>query len=224
MNQLQLTQMLPWPGKLGGARRAARHQAAAATADADEQARMLTASVLMAYYEVAYADRALGVMERTRQLLRDFLNVATTMYAVGSAGQQDVLRAQVEVARMSEEIARNNRYAATGEDLDFGKGSTEFDRNNGDPKHGPNPCIGPIGTPPYYAMAVYPSTLGSSIGLKADADGRVLDASGAPIPGLYACGNDMASIMRGTYPGPGITLGPALVFAWRAAMAVAGKN
>ena len=50
-----------------------------------------------------------------------------------------------------------------------------FDRNNGDPKHGPNPCIGPIKTPPYYAMAVYPSTLGSSIGLKADADGRVLD-------------------------------------------------
>jgi predicted oxidoreductase len=73
-------------------------------------------------------------------------------------------------------------------------------------------------------MAVYPSTLGSSIGLKADADGRVLDAQGKPIPGLFACGNDMASIMRGTYPGPGITLGPALVFAWRAAMAVSGKS
>ena len=73
-------------------------------------------------------------------------------------------------------------------------------------------------------MAVYPSTLGSSIGLKADADGRVLDGGGMPIPGLFACGNDMASIMRGTYPGPGITLGPALVFAWRAAMAVAGKS
>ena len=73
-------------------------------------------------------------------------------------------------------------------------------------------------------MAVCPSALGSSIGLKADADGRVLDGNGAPIPGLYACGNDMASIMRGTYPGPGITLGPALVFAWRAAMAAAGKN
>ena len=43
------------------------------------------------------------------------------------------------------------------------------------------------------------------------------------IPGLFACGNDMASIMRGTYPGPGITLGPALVFAYRAAMAAAGK-
>ena len=130
----------------------------------------------------------------------------------------------VDAAGLREEISRNNRYAETGEDSDFGKGSTEFDRNNGDPTHGPNPCIGPIATPPYYAMAVYPSTLGSSIGLKADADGRVLDGGGMPIPGLFACGNDMASIMRGTYPGPGITLGPALVFAWRAAMAVAGKS
>jgi 3-oxosteroid 1-dehydrogenase len=69
-------------------------------------------------------------------------------------------------------------------------------------------------------MAVYPSTLGSSIGLRIDADGRVLNANGAPIPGLFACGNDMASIMRGHYPGPGITLGPALVFAYRAALAI----
>ncbi len=106
MNQLQLMQMLPWPGKLGGARRAARHTAAAASADADEQERMLAARVRMAYFEAAYADRALEVMRRTQGLLRDFLDVSTTMYAVGSAVQQDVLRAQVEVARMSEEITR----------------------------------------------------------------------------------------------------------------------
>lgn len=106
MNQLQLMQMVPWPGKLGNAKRAARHTAAAAGAAADEQQRMLAAQVRMAYFEVAYADRALDVMERTRTLLRDFTNVATTMYAVGSGIQQDVLRAQVEVARMGEEITR----------------------------------------------------------------------------------------------------------------------
>jgi outer membrane protein TolC len=106
MNQVQLMQMLPWPGKLGGARRAARHTASAAGADADEQERMLAAQVRMAYFEAAYADRALEVMRRTQGLLRDFLDVSTTMYAVGSAVQQDVLRAQVEVARMSEEITR----------------------------------------------------------------------------------------------------------------------
>jgi outer membrane protein TolC len=106
MNQVQLMQMLPWPGTLGNAKRAARHTAAAAGAEADEQERMLAAQVRMAYYEVAYADRALEVMARTRALLRDFLSVATTMYAVGSGIQQDVLRAQVDVARMGEEITR----------------------------------------------------------------------------------------------------------------------
>ncbi len=106
MNQVQLMQMLPWPGKLGGAKRAVRHAAAATRADADEQERMLAAQVRMAYYQTAYADRALDVMGRTRELLRNFLDVSTTMYAVGSAVQQDVLRAQVEVARMGEEITR----------------------------------------------------------------------------------------------------------------------
>jgi len=106
MNQVQLMQMLPWPGKQGGAKRAARHNAAAADADAAEQERMLAAQVRMAYYQAAYADRALDVMGRTRDLLRGFLEVSTTMYAVGSAVQQDVLRAQVEVARMNEEITR----------------------------------------------------------------------------------------------------------------------
>jgi succinate dehydrogenase/fumarate reductase flavoprotein subunit len=135
----------------------------------------------------------------------------------------DALAAKINVdaAGLRDSVARNNRYAETGVDEDFDKGSTDFDRHNGDPGHKPNPCVGPIGSAPYYAMAVYPSTLGSSVGLKADADARVLSVSGAPIPGLYACGNDMASIMRGHYPGPGITLGPGMVFAYRAAMAIA---
>jgi succinate dehydrogenase/fumarate reductase flavoprotein subunit len=135
----------------------------------------------------------------------------------------DALAAKIKVdaTGLRDSVARNNGSAGTGADEDFGKGSTDFDRHNGDPSHLPNPCIGPIGAPPYYAMAVYPGTLGSSIGLKADADGRVLAADGASIPGLYACGNDMASIMRGHYPGPGITLGPGMVFAYRAAMAIA---
>ena len=139
------------------------------------------------------------------------------------AGTLDALAANigVDAAGLRDSVERNNRFAASGVDEDFGKGSTDFDRHNGDPGHGPNPCLGAIAGPPYYAMAVYPSTLGSSVGLRADADGRVLSAAGAPIPGLYACGNDMASIMRGNYPGPGITLGPGMVFAYRAALAIA---
>ncbi|MGH8811246.1 MAG: FAD-binding protein, partial [Advenella sp.] len=48
----------------------------------------------------------------------------------------------------------------------------------------------------------------------------VLDEQGMPVSGLYACGNDMASIMDGTYPGPGITIGPAMVFGYRIALHV----
>jgi succinate dehydrogenase/fumarate reductase flavoprotein subunit len=129
-------------------------------------------------------------------------------------------RIGVDAAGLCRTVEQHNRFAQSGEDEEFGKGSTEFDRHNGDARHLPNPCLGRIETPPFYAMAVYPSTLGTSVGLRADADGRVLSRAGEPIAGLFACGNDMASIMRGHYPGPGITLGPALVFAYRAAMAM----
>jgi succinate dehydrogenase/fumarate reductase flavoprotein subunit len=130
---------------------------------------------------------------------------------------------EVDPAALHQTVQQHNRYAQTGEDEEFGKGSTEFDRNNGDAQNAPNPCLGRIERRPFYAMAVYPSTLGSSVGLRADADGRVLTQTGDPIAGLFACGSDMASIMRGHYPGPGINLGPALVFAYRAAKAMCGK-
>ena len=152
---------------------------------------------------------------------RSWRRFVTSGYLVEAASLDALAqRIKVDAAGLRETVQRHNRFAETGEDEDFGKGSTEFDRHNGDPRHGPNPCLGRIEGPPYYAMAVYPSTLGSSVGLRTDADGRVLTATGGPIPGLFACGNDMASIMRGHYPGPGITLGPALVFGYRVAMAL----
>ena len=67
-------------------------------------------------------------------------------------------------------------------------------------------------------MAVWPADISVSTGLATDEDARVLDAAGKPIAGLYACGNDMASIFMGHYPGPGTTLGPAMTFGYRAAM------
>jgi succinate dehydrogenase/fumarate reductase flavoprotein subunit len=112
-------------------------------------------------------------------------------------------------------VEKNNRYAAAGKDVDFGKGDVEMNRFNGDPEHGPNPCLGPISVAPFCALPVWPADAATSTGLATNADGAVLGSSGAPIPGLYACGNDMASIMNGTYPGPGITIGPAMVFGYR---------
>jgi succinate dehydrogenase/fumarate reductase flavoprotein subunit len=129
----------------------------------------------------------------------------------------------VSPVALRDTIARHNGFAQTGIDLDFGKGETELNRFNGDPDHGPNPCIGALATPPFYALAVWPAEIAVSTGLLTDADARVLDAEGRPIAGLYACGNDMASIMEGAYPGPGTTLGPATVFAYRAVMHACGK-
>ena len=108
-------------------------------------------------------------------------------------------------------------------DIDFGKGETELNRFNGDANHKPNPCVGPLIEPPFYALAVWPADIAVSTGLATDADARVLGHDGKPIPGLYACGNDMASVMAGSYPGPGTTLGPAIVFAYRAAMHAKGS-
>ena len=119
-------------------------------------------------------------------------------------------------------ITRHNEFARTGIDTDFGKGEIELNRFNGDPEHGPNPCIGPLDTPPFYALAVWPADIAVSTGLATDANAQVRASNGLLIPGLYACGNDMASVMGGSYPGPGTTLGPGIVFAYRAARHAAG--
>jgi 3-oxosteroid 1-dehydrogenase len=113
-------------------------------------------------------------------------------------------------------ISRHNAFARTGTDQDFGKGSRVYDRSNGDPEHRPNPCVGPIATGPFYAVRVRPAPLATSLGIRADARGRALDASGQPIPGLWACGNDMASPFGGSYAGAGAQIGPAMVFGYLA--------
>lgn len=115
---------------------------------------------------------------------------------------------------LADTVAEFNRHAAKGEDPAFGRGRDIYQRSLGDADQKPNPCVAPIAQAPFYAVAVTPADLGMSAGLMTDAEARVLGQDGSPIPGLYACGNDMASIMEGAYPGPGITLGPALVFGW----------
>jgi len=91
----------------------------------------------------------------------------------------------------------------------------------GDAQHGPNPCIAPIENGPFYAIKMVIGDLGTYAGIKTDEHARALDADGRVIDGLYAAGNDMASIMGGNYPGAGITLGPALTFGYIAGMHLA---
>lgn len=125
----------------------------------------------------------------------------------------------VDGAGLAQTVQAHNAAARSGHDPEFGKGANLFDRFNGDPGHGPNPCLGRIAQGPFYAMQLWPADAASSAGLAVDRDGRVLAAADAlPMPGLYACGNDAASLMRGRYPGPGTTLGPAVVGAYRIAL------
>ncbi len=130
----------------------------------------------------------------------------------------------VDAQALRRTIARHNEFAQTGIDVDFGKGETELNRFNGDETHRPNPCIGPLVTAPFYAVEIWPADIAVSTGLSTDSNARVLDKNRQVIPGVYACGNDMASPMSGSYPGPGTTLGPGIVFAYRAAMHAAGKT
>ncbi|HEY4441253.1 MAG TPA: FAD-binding protein, partial [Candidatus Elarobacter sp.] len=121
-------------------------------------------------------------------------------------------------------VAEHNRAATDGVDLAFGKGSNVYDRANGDPRRRPNPCLGPIARPPFYAVAVAPTPLGTSLGIRTDADARALDDDGSPIAGLYVCGNDMDAPFGGEYPGAGAQLGVALVFGALAARHAAGAG
>jgi predicted oxidoreductase len=114
-------------------------------------------------------------------------------------------------------VERWNADARRGVDTEFGRGSDIYQRHLGDADHRPNPCVAPIEEGPFYAVAVQPADLGMAAGIVTDDRARVLATGGVPIPGLYACGNDMQSVMNGAYPGPGITLGPALVFGYVAA-------
>src|SRR3954451_21219879 len=128
-------------------------------------------------------------------------------------------RAGIDAAALQASVAKFNASAASGADAEFGKGSRAYNRFQGDALHGPNPCVAPIEHAPFYAIKMVIGDLGTYAGIRTDANACALDADGNAIPGLYAVGNDMASIMGGNYPGAGITLGPALTFGY-----IAGKH
>jgi succinate dehydrogenase/fumarate reductase flavoprotein subunit len=125
--------------------------------------------------------------------------------------------------RLEATVAAYNLDARQGRDTAFGKGSDIYQQHLGDAEAQPNPCLAPVEHAPFFACAVVPADLGIAAGLMTDPQARVLDEHGHAIPGLFACGNDMASVMAGAYPGPGITLGPALVFGYLAGIASAGE-
>jgi len=132
----------------------------------------------------------------------------------------------VDAAGLKETTRKIGEYAKAGKDPEFGKGDTSIDRYYSDPTVGPNSCLGPVDTGPFYAIALYPGEIGTKGGLWCDERARVLREDGSVITGLYAIGNCSAAVMGKTYAGAGSTLGPAMTFGYIAArdLAAAGAT
>jgi succinate dehydrogenase/fumarate reductase flavoprotein subunit len=132
-------------------------------------------------------------------------------------------RTGIDPSGLQATLEAYNAYASRGEDPMFGRGSTAFNRYLGDPAQTPNPNVAPIRSGPFYAVKIVMGDLGTFDGLRTSTFGEVLSRDGYGIEGLYAVGNDRASLMGGGYPGAGITLGPGMTFAYLAALQIAGR-
>jgi succinate dehydrogenase/fumarate reductase flavoprotein subunit len=132
-------------------------------------------------------------------------------------------RIGVPAGALAATVDRFNHLVAGGHDDDFGRGDSAYDGYCGDQSRYPGVAatLGPVDTGPFYAVELISSTLGTKGGPRTDVDGAVLDVDGAVIPGLFAAGNAMAGPTGMVYGGAGGTLGPALVFGYRAGRAAA---
>ena len=133
----------------------------------------------------------------------------------------------IDADGLTRTIEQWNRQVAAGADADFGRGSSAYDGYWGDDTATTlaGKTLGPIDTAPYYAVPVCVGAMGTKGGPRTDDDGRALHVSGDAIPGLFAAGNAMAGVTGRAYGGAGGTIGPAMVFGYRAGHAAAtGKS
>lgn len=132
----------------------------------------------------------------------------------------------IENTELAATIERWNANCERGEDPDFGRGDSAFDRWWGDPhrKGQQDATLGPLNRGPYYAVEIKSGALGTKGGPRVDTQGRVISVDGEAIAGLYAAGNVMGSPFGMTYGGPGGTLGPAMVFGYLAARHAVSRN
>ncbi|RYG91061.1 MAG: FAD-binding protein [Alphaproteobacteria bacterium] len=117
---------------------------------------------------------------------------------------------------LAQTIARFNRFAETGRDEDFQRGDAAYDRFHGDPTVKPNPNLGAIEEPPFYAVRMYAGDVGTVGGIVTDVDGRALREDGTVVEGLFATGNSAASALGKSYIGAGTSIAGSMIFAYRA--------
>lgn len=124
---------------------------------------------------------------------------------------------QVPASEFVATMTQFNEMARGGHDNEFHRGSSAYDRYYGDPTITPNPNLRALDKPPYYAVKMVLSDLGTCGGLRADECARVLREDGSIVDGLYAIGNTAANAFGATYPGAGATIAQGLVFGYIAA-------
>lgn len=165
---------------------------------------------------------------RRRYLFSAFLQGTKRLREAGIVKTADTIEElalglTIDPVRLRQTVERFNRFARSGVDEDFGRGNTAYDRYYSDPRVEPNSNLGALEQGPFTAVQLVPGDLGTKGGLLTDEHARVLDEEARPIPGLYAAGNTTASVMGHTYPGPGSTIAPAVIFGYRAGRHLAGR-
>jgi succinate dehydrogenase/fumarate reductase flavoprotein subunit len=133
-------------------------------------------------------------------------------------------KAGIDPTQLEQTVSQYNQDAVSGKDPQFKRGSNAFNRYLADPMQQPNPCVAPVVQGPFYAVKLVMGDLGTFDGLSTSVAGQVLRRDGSVIQGLYAAGNDRASIMGGNYPGAGITHGPNMTFAFVTANFIADQR
>ncbi|KAL1893948.1 hypothetical protein Sste5346_006089 [Sporothrix stenoceras] len=126
----------------------------------------------------------------------------------------------VPVDALEATVKEMNSFATIGKDTQFHRGENAYDQFYGDPLHKPNPNLGVCQKAPFYALPIYPGNVSVFYGLTTDENARVLDKTGEAIRGLYAVGLDQSPVFKGTYPGGGSSIGPAMTFGYRAGLSL----
>lgn len=165
--------------------------------------------------DAQYLERYVFVTAMAGRPIPEYITQAETLEELAA-------KLGIDAAGLAATVTRFNGFAHDGVDRDFRRGHSAFDRFYGDPRNTPNPNLGTVERAPFYAIEVHAGAMGTKGGPKTTPSGQVVRVGGAPVSGLYACGNAMASVMGHGYPGAGSTIGASMIFGWLAARAALG--
>jgi cobalt-zinc-cadmium efflux system outer membrane protein len=102
--ELMFSQKIPFPGKLGLAKKTTKSIAQKTKEDYESTKNFVLSELKKNYYQLYLLQKSIEITQKNKLLLEDFARIASTRYSVGKGVQQDVLKAQVEVSRMIDKL------------------------------------------------------------------------------------------------------------------------